>query len=410
MKSNNMVLMKNIFFVLFAGVLIGSLTLTNAQENKKMTELLDKVKQQFAPDKRTAIFNVQAVEENGSVTLKGETNIPAARDKMISELKKNNINVKDEISVLPSKDLNGKTFGVINLSVANIRTNHEHSAEMATQAMLGTPVKVLKKDHGWYLIQTPDEYIAWVDGDGIQQMTKAEYNTWNGAEKVLYTAFFGFTLSEPDLNSAHVSDIVKGNILKSLGEEKGFVKVEYPDHRTAFIPKNECMNFNSWLESREPNAENLIKAGKSLMGVPYLWGGTSVKGVDCSGFTKTIYFLSGVILPRDASQQVYSGDPVDTRDSFDNLKPGDLLFFGNKATASTKEKATHVAMYIGNGEYIHSSGRVRINSLDMSKKNFNSHRFDTFLRARRILTSLDRNGISLIKSNDLKLKVENETK
>lgn len=402
--------MKNIFYVLFTGFLIGSLTFTSAQENKKMTELLDKVKQQYAPDKRTAIFNVQTVEENGAVTLKGETNLPHAKDKLLSELKKNNIKVKDEISILPSKDLEGKTFGVVDLSVANLRTNHEHSAEMATQGLLGTPVKVLKKDHGWYLIQTPDEYIAWVDGDGVETMTRSDYDNWNNASKVIYTAFYGFTLSEPDLNAAHVSDIVKGNILKYMGEEKGFVKVEYPDQRIAFIPKDECTDFNGWLESRDPSAENLIKTGKSLMGLPYLWGGTSVKGADCSGFTKTVYYLNGVILPRDASQQVYSGDPVDTKDSFDNLKPGDLLFFGNKATATTKEKATHVAMYIGNGEYIHSSGRVRINSLDMSKKDFNSHRFDTFLRARRILTSLDKNGISLIKSNNLKLKVENETK
>ncbi|MCU7494544.1 MAG: C40 family peptidase [Ignavibacteria bacterium] len=396
--------------MLLTGFLIGTLTLTSAAENKKMTELLDKIKQQFAPDKRTAIFNVQAEEEKGTVTLKGETNLQEAKDKLISEVKKNGINVKDEISLLPSKDLNGKTYGVINLSVANIRTHHEHSAEMATQGLLGTPVKVLKKENGWFLIQTPDQYIAWVDGDGVQQMTKDEYNDWNESAKVIYTAFYGFTFADPDLNSAHVSDIVKGNILKVVGEAIGFVKVQYPDNRLAYIPKGECMDFEQWLDNREITAENMIKTGKTLMGIPYLWGGTSVKGLDCSGFTKTIYYLNGVILPRDASQQVYSGDPVDTKDSFDNLKPGDLLFFGTKATATTKEKATHVAMYIGNGEYIHSSGRVRINSLDMSKKNFNSHRYDTFLRARRILTSLDKNGIALIKSNNLKLKVENETK
>lgn len=402
--------MKNIFYLLFTVFLIGSLTLTSAQENKKMTELLDKVKHQYAPDKRTAVFNVQALEENGSVVLRGETNIPSAKETILSELKKNKLQVKDEISLLPSKNLEGKTYGVINLSVANLRTNHDHPAEMATQGLLGTSVKVLKKDHGWYLIQTPDEYIAWVDGDGVQTMSKAEFDQWNQAPKVIYTAFYGFTLAEPDLNSAHVSDIVKGNILKAAGEEKEFIKVEYPDKRTAFIPKDACIDFDKWLQSRDPKADNLIKTGKSLMGIPYLWGGTSVKGLDCSGFTKTIYYLNGVILPRDASQQVYSGDPVDTKNGFDNLQPGDLLFFGNKATATTKEKATHVAMYIGNGEYIHSSGRVRINSLDMSKKDFNSHRFDTFLRARRILTSLDKNGISLIKSNNLKLKAENETK
>lgn len=402
--------MKIIFYVLSIGFLIGTLTLTSAQENKKMTEILDKVKQQYAPDKRTAVFNIQTAEENGTVTLKGETNLPAAKDKLLSELKKNNIKVKDEIELLPSKDLNGKTFGVVNLSVANFRTHGDHPAEMATQGLLGTPVKVYKKYHGWYLAQTPDGYISWVDGEGIEVMTKAEFDAYNQSDKVIYTAFYGFTLSAPAMNADHVSDIVKGDILKVTGREKGFVKVEYPDKRAAYIPQDECMDFNEWLDSRQLTAENLIKTGKSIMGLPYLWGGTSVKGVDCSGFTKTIYYLNGVIIPRDASQQYYAGDPVDTKDGFENLQPGDLLLFGTKGNDTTKEKATHVGMYIGNGEFIHSSGLVRINSLDKSKDNFSQHRFSTFLRARRVLTSLDKNGISLIKSNNLKLKVENETK
>ncbi|MGE5401436.1 MAG: NlpC/P60 family protein [Ignavibacteriales bacterium] len=376
----------------------------------EINNLIDKVKQQYAPDKRTAVFNVTAADENGTVSLKGETNLPQAKENLLAELNKANKNVKDGIALLPAKELNGKTFGIIDLSVANIRTNHEHSAEMATQGLLGTPVNVLKKEDGWYLIQTPDDYIAWVDGDGVTTMTKQDYDEWNKAEKVIYTAFYGFSFTAPDINSEHVSDLVKGDILKLAGKENGFVKAEYPDKRIAFIPEAECQQFDEWLNSREPNAANLIKTGRSLMGVPYLWGGTSAKGVDCSGFTKTIYFLNGVILPRDASQQVYSGDPVDTKEGFDKLQPGDLLFFGTRATDTKKEKATHVGMYIGNGEFIHSSGRVRINSLDKTKDNFSSYRFSSFLRARRVLTSLDKNGIILIKSNNLKLRDAHEPK
>ena len=154
----------------------------------------------------------------------------------------------------------------------------------------------------------------------------------------------------------------------------------------------------NWLDSRKVNADDIISTAKTFMGIPYLWGGTSPKAFDCSGFTKTVYFLNGVMLPRDASQQVYTGELVDTKNGFQNLKPGDLLFFGRKATDSTAEKITHVALYIGDTEFIHASGRVRINSLDKSRPNYSDYRFNQFVRAKRILTSLDKNGVKKFQS------------
>ena len=87
-----------------------------------------------------------------------------------------------------------------------------------------------------------------------------------------------------------------------------------------------------------------------------MWGGSSVKGVDCSGFVQSVFFRNGLILARDASLQALHGSPVDITAGFGNLRRGDLLFFGSKENGIAH--VTHVAIYLGNSDYINSSGRV----------------------------------------------------
>jgi len=358
--------------------------------------VIESVKQIYAPDARTAILNLEIKQEENGFFVMGETNIPKAEEVLSEKLKELNTNINVEIKNLPSEELDDKIYGIVNISVANIRTKPEHSAEMATQALLGTPLKIYKKKGGWFMVQTPDDYIGWLDDDGFSQMNKVEFDIWNNSEKIIVTNKFGFSSSGKDENSVPVSDLVAGNILKFKNVDDSFTEVEYPDGRIAFIPSKHVQNYHSWLKSLEINQKNLISTAKSFMGLPYLWGGTSAKGVDCSGFTKTIYFLNGVLLPRDASQQVNVGELVDTENGFDNILPGDLLFFGRKADGDKKERATHVGMYIGDTEFIHSSGMVKINSLDSSRENFSEYRFKSFIRAKRIISSLDKNGVKLL--------------
>jgi gamma-D-glutamyl-L-lysine dipeptidyl-peptidase len=369
------------------------------QDTKPMSELdkqLDEIRLKYIPDKRVAVWNVESRTEGSNTIIEGETNIPALK-KEIEEQFKDRYDVN--IELLPSKELSDKLFGVINLSVANLRTKRGHSAELSNQALLGHPVNVFQKKGGWYLIQTPDKYVAWTDDDGVELMTDKELMVWNAANKVIYTKDFGFSYSGKDANSTPVGDLVKGNILKKLAVEDEFIKVEYPDKRTAYIPSSEVEDFNKYSAGAVPSDDNVISAAFRMMGIPYLWGGTSMKGIDCSGFTKTVFLTNGLILPRDASQQVFAGDPVDISKGFDNLQPGDLLFFGGKATDTTKERVTHVAIYIGDNDFIHSSGRVRVNSLDSTKANFAPNRLKTLLRAKRIIDAQNKEG--LLKLKDL---------
>jgi gamma-D-glutamyl-L-lysine dipeptidyl-peptidase len=364
------------------------------------------LEREFAPDKRTALFSVSTSADGKNVKLKGETTSATAKQALLQRLRAASIlNVTDSVEVLPQTSLGDKTFGIVTLSVCNLRTKPADAAELTSQGLMGFPVKVLRKQaNGWVLVQTADDYIAWVDLYALHIVNASELSAWMSAPKVIVTTESAFTNVAADRTSARVSDVTKGNVLKLLAKigtaPSAFFHVEYPDGQTAFLAAEHATELAGWLTSIRSfatPASDVIASARLCMGIPYLWGGTSLKGMDCSGFTRTTFMQHGIFLPRDASQQAFVGDSVSLAGGYDgmsaSLRAGDLLFFGRKATDKDKEAVTHVGIYIGDGEYIHESGRVRLNSLDAKAKNYNEGRFATLLRARRILNASNKAGI-----------------
>ena len=387
---HNCAIVLSIFF------LIGCKEDPNRPEEPIQVKLAE-IKAEYAPDKRVALFDVTAIKDTDKYILKGETNLPEAVKALKTRLAIDSIAFVDSIQVLPADYLGKKTKAIINISVANLRSNPSHSSELATQSTLGTIVKVYKQEDDWYYVQTPDKYLAWVDAGGIELADAQKAENWDGDEKIIYTQTYGHAYSSPDENTSIISDLTAGNRLTILKyADKNYI-VRFPDGRNAYIRKNEAEPYDSWLKNLNPTNETLVSTGKALMGVPYLWGGTSTKGVDCSGFTKTIYFLNGMVIPRDASQQAHTGITVDSTGNFEKLQDGDLLFFGSKATDSTKEKVVHVGMWIGNNEFIHASGRVLISSMDKASKNYDEYNRNRYLRTKRIFKQKGKGLIYLAK-------------
>lgn len=383
-------------YISFIGIL--TIACNNQAALKEAATISADIKNNYAPDKRVAMWNVELSPSGKQILLKGQTNLPTAKLDFLKQLAAENISIIDSLEVLPTTKLGAGKYGIVNVSVCNIRSKKGHSQELTTQSLLGTPIKILDQKDNWFLIQTPDKYIAWLDHGGFVQVNEITYKEWISTPKVMYTSNFGFSYETPNLAAQKITDLVAGNILKSIGKEKGFIKVQYPDGRKGYIPATEVINYDTWLASRTPNAANILATAQEYLGRPYLWGGTSGKGMDCSGFTKTVFYLNGIQLARDASQQVHTGNLIETNETLKSLVAGDLLFFGRKATKEKKERITHVGIYMGKGEFIHASGDagVKIESLISTAANFNQKRLDTFVKAKRIVTSLGKNGVDLL--------------
>ncbi len=281
-------------------------------------------------------------------------------------------------------------YGIVNLSVINLRVVPLFSSEMGTQALLGTPVPILEKDHGWYKLMTPDGYIAWTTDESVKKMSLPEYHTWNQSPKLIIRSYFSVLRSKPSENSDIVSDVVLGDIVRYQGKTGKYFKILLPDGRNAYLLKSSPSPLKQWFISHQPSAKNIISMAKQFIGFPYLWGGTSVKGMDCSGFTKTCFYLNGVLLARDASQQAQTGEKIDITPNLIKLQPADLLFFGS--IKEGKKQISHVAIYIGNGYFIHSSGTVHISSLKSGNIRYDAYNAGRLLYARRILTRINKDS------------------
>ena len=380
-----------LFLVLF----ISSCFSDSNKKYEDVNQILQEVKQKFAPDKRVAIFDIKVTYSKSRIVLEGEVDNAEAVKELVTELEGAELEVENKVAVLPDSTLGSFLFGVVNNSVANLRSEARHSGELATQATLGTELKILKRLEEWYLVQTPDKYIAWIDHGGLQVMNHEQIDQWRESNKIIYLKPYGNVMDD---ESRVVGDLTMGCSLKMIGEKEAYFQVEYPDGRVGNVLKSESQAYEAWLKNLDGDKNGFKTMALSLLGSPYLWGGTSSKAMDCSGFTKTIYFMNGLVIPRDASQQVNEGMVVDSNLSFEGLEIGDLLFFGKLATDSTRQKTTHVGLWIGEDQFIHASQKVRISSIDKSSPLYDSMNVNRYLGGKRYFDNLTE-GILPLKSN-----------
>lgn len=356
---------------------------------KDFNSISKSVKSEFAPDRRDKTFEVSIEKTSKGYQILGSTTEAEAKEVLLSKLKEKNIEFEDNIVLLPDAELGETIYGVVSSSVGSFRYGSNYSAEMATQSLMGTPLRILEKESYWLRVITPEGYTAWITEGSVKRMNKTEYDAWKVSKRMVVTDHLTLFRSAPNKDADVVMDGVWGNIVEYMAQKGDYYQVKLPAGQEVFVPSKDVVFFDQWLASRNPTPANIIKQAKQFLGFPYLWGGTSPKAMDCSGFTKTTYFLNGVVLKRDASQQAKTGENIEITGNFENLEMGDLLFFGSKATAERGERITHVGIYIEDGSFIHCATNVKINSLYPNADDYYTGS-TRLVRAQRMLGNQDK--------------------
>lgn len=224
--------------------------------------------------------------------------------------------------------------GICNVSIAPLRADSSDKSEIVSQLLYGESADIIEVKDNWTKIITHyDNYEAWMDTKQISPVSD-EFVT--SRKRNLVKEPFQSTMTE------------SGKVLLSMGSE---------------------VNFETTAPTRGRDlSESIVNCAKEFLNVPYLWGGKSFFGIDCSGFTQIIYKIHGIKIPRDTYQQAEIGDALTF---IEEAKPGDLAFFENK-----DGRIHHVGIILADQKIIHAHGKVRIDSLDTSgifNKDQNKH-------------------------------------
>lgn len=229
-------------------------------------------------------------------------------------------------------------FGICNLAIIPLRFEPSDKSEIVSQVLFGEHFEVLEQLKQWSKIKLQyDDYEGWVDSKQYQIISESEYNQLSEDAIVL--------------NADLVEYITAPNNLLlpiTLGSSLSFLS--HGDINTSNF------NFEGTKISGIKSKNCLLNTAFMFLNAPYLWGGKTPFGVDCSGFTQMVYKLNGYKLMRDASQQSKQGEPL----SFiEESEPGDLAFFDNE-----EGNIIHVGIIMDDNYIIHASGKVRIDRLD----------------------------------------------
>ena len=232
--------------------------------------------------------------------------------------------------------------------VANMYAQPDADTEVVSQAIYGTNVSIAETRTGWRRVRTADDYAGWMTADDLRPLDKPYANAGRVAQ---VESLFANIYFEPNITKRRPLITVPFDTrLEAIAEPEDnwrWIEVRLPDDRAGWLQRGDVS-----FDAQPLSIEAAIELSRRFVGLPYTWGGTSSFGYDCSGFTQMLCRRRGTLIPRDADVQAAWQGVVPVRR--EELKPGDLLFFGSGA-----DHITHTGMYIGEGKFINATTWIR---------------------------------------------------
>jgi cell wall-associated NlpC family hydrolase len=253
-----------------------------------------------------------------------------------------------------------EVYLVVN-SVADVRRAPAHAAELITQAVCRELVEALKKDGGWTLGRLGDGYLGWMRDWHLRPSSREAWGAFEQAAQWRIRDNVAQIVETPDNEAPAVSDAVIGTpVVLGASQRRGWRLVTLPGGRDGYVRSRSVER----RPRRRASRERLVSTGMGFLGIPYLWGGKTPKGFDCSGLIQTLFSLCGIALPRDSDLQALAA-PCREAGDISSLATGNLLFFGKEGS-----RITHVAVHLSEGDFLHAHGCVRVNSLNSTSPLF----------------------------------------
>lgn len=354
-------------------------------------DLLEQTRQQ-AIDSRTSLADIHIEPDGESVAVRGQVLDRATAERLMRALRAQapTVNWRDDMQTL----VTGPDYhwALLTRPVADLRREPSHRAERVTQALLGEALETLRVQGAWTLVRLSDGYLGWLfTGFDTPPLTlchaeQAQAYRQQATHLVIHplAPFYAHPSGEVHDQSGLLPFGVRVPV---VGQDGALQRVRWPDGTLRWISSADLLPLAALAPRCHAGLRQVLDWAQRLIGVPYLWGGKTPFGYDCSGLTQTLFGVLGIDLPRDADQQAERGTPV----ALDALACGDLLFFGDPADAQHQRasRVTHVALALNRHEFLDASrsgGGVAIRSRDPRSPIYAAVTAPTLLFARRYLT------------------------
>ena len=329
----------------------------------------------WVPDPRVEVFHTRTRAKAGRIVIDGATTLPGATRALADRLSQLGLETDLRLRTLPDPSLAPRSQALVRAPIAPVYRRPTMNSTQLTQFVMGSRLILLSGRRRFWRVRGEDRHVGWVH-DGYLERGEADWAlAWERSEGGEAAVSLGAELVDEDNRTfarlpwgARVTRPAPGRVL-------------LPDGRSGRVGQGDLVPLHRLRDRFPPRGESMSRTARLWLGAPYLWGGVTVHGVDCSGFVQSVYWMHGVALPRDSDMQARVGVEVDPGQEWTRLRPGDLLFFAERG------RVNHVAMSLGGRTVIHASasnGAVEENDLTGDRE-VEALLLSTFVGARRLL-------------------------